>query len=281
MKVVFSPKVLEFDSPGHPESSRRIQLIYNKLSKFKKFQFVPPNKILEKDLLLVHDKSLIKAVKENSFFDADTPNIPNIYQYALTSVSCAVTASQIALTQNYAFSLSRPPGHHATKTRVGGFCYFNNIAIATARLLKQGKKVAILDIDVHHGNGTQDIFLGIDELIYCSLHQYPLYPQTGYNSVKNCYNYPLPAETGFTLYKKFLKEAILKIISFHPNIVGVSLGFDTYINDPLAMLKLEIDDYQKIGSMIKDLNLPTFFILEGGYSQDLGKLALSFFSDYL
>lgn len=281
MKVVYSPKCLEYYFPGHPESPERVKLIYEELKKDKRFEFIKPIPVTETDILTVHTKELLELVKLNTFFDPDTPNISSIYESALLSVEAAIKASEIAIKEGSAFSLSRPPGHHATKTRVGGFCYFNNIAVATAKLLKSGKRVAILDIDVHHGNGTQDIFLGNKDVLYCSLHQIPLYPGTGWQSENNCFNFPLSPGTTFAKYKKELEKALLEIQLFKPDIIGVSLGFDAYKEDPLANISLEIKDYIEVGKLIRQLNLRTFFVLEGGYSADIGNCAASFFKGFL
>jgi len=281
MKVVFNNKCLEYQSLGHPESPQRVKLIYEELKKDKQFEFVEPKEAKEEDLMLIHDGELIESVKNNKVMDPDTPNMENIYYYASLSAGSAIAAAELALKEKYAFSLARPPGHHATKSRAGGFCYFNSIAVAVAYLLKQAKKVAILDIDVHHGNGTQDIFLSRKNIIFCSLHQVPLYPGTGLTSEKNCYNFPLSAGSNFAIYKEKLDIAISKIIEFHPDIFAVSLGFDTYKLDPLANIKLEILDYFQIGRIIKSLKLRTFFVLEGGYSNGIGKCAKEFFNGFL
>ena len=137
-----------------------------------------------------------------------------------------------------AFSLMRPPGHHATRTRVMGFCYFNNIAIASARFLADhpSKRIAIVDIDCHHGNGTEDFALGRDRIFYASLHQSPLYPGTGLESPMNCLNFPLPPFTEETPYLAALETACERIREFNPDILGVSAGFDTYEEDPLTQM---------------------------------------------
>lgn len=271
MKVIYSPKSLKYSSAGHPESPERVKLIYQALKTDSRFEFVKAQKVSEKDLLLVHTPELIESVRKNSFWDADTPNIDGIYDYALQSVASAITTAKAAEKQMVAFSLSRPPGHHAGRNTLGGFCYFNNLAVAAAKLVKLGKRVAILDIDVHHGNGTQDIFLGKKNIIFCSIHQVPLYPGTGLISEKNCHNFPLQPETGFSKYKIELEKSLNLIQHFHADVLAVSAGFDTYKNDPLASLKLETADYYKIGQLIGKLNIPTFLILEGGYSRDIGK----------
>jgi len=278
MKVVYSKKSQEFYLPGHPESPQRIKLIYKELSKNNHYVFIEPKPSAEKDLQLAHSKKLIKAVQNNDFIDPDTPQLPNIFEYASLSASGAILASEIALKERLCFSLMRPPGHHAEKNKLGGFCYFNNIAVAVKKLVKKNLKVGILDIDAHHGNGTEDIVKGGKNLLFCSIHQSPLYPGTGLKSEKNCFNFPLAPSSKWPQYKLSLEKALSLLQKFKPDIIGVSLGFDTYKKDPLSNLELEIKDFFQIGKYIFNLNLPTFFVLEGGYSEDIGLCSQQFFS---
>jgi len=157
-----------------------------------------------------------------------------------------------------------------------GFCYLNNIAIAVMKQLKKKKRIAILDIDCHHGNGTEEIFAYHDRVLYCSLHQSPLYPGTGLSSHDNVFNFPLPPGTGGEEYLATLDQALERIGDFQPELLAVSAGFDTYQGDPLTALRLEIDDYYRIGRRIQALNLPAFSVLEGGYSSDLPKLVAAY-----
>ncbi len=170
----------------------------------------------------------------------------------------------------------RPPGHHAGKDELGGFCYFNNIAIAIKRALSGVKKAAILDLDGHHGNGTQDIFKSEKRVLYVSLHQSPLYPGTGLVSEDNCLNYPLKPGTNEEIYLPVLNEALEKIKDFNPQILGISLGLDSFRLDPLTGLNLGISTYRKIGEMISKLNIPDFAVLEGGYTSKLGECIYEF-----
>lgn len=281
MMVVFSPACLEYEHPGHPESPERVRLITQALGGDSRYTFVEPHKATVEDLFLVHHVELVEEVEQNTFREVDTPNFPNIMDAALLSVGAAVRAAEIAKEEDLAFSLSRPPGHHAGPNYLGGFCYFNNIAVASAKLLRQGKRVAILDIDVHHGNGTQDIFKGYEMVLYCSLHQIPLYPGTGWETEGNCYNFPLPPGTTAERYLLSLGVALEKTAQFQPDILAVSLGLDTYKGDPLAQMKIDIWDYRLIGEKIRGLGVPTFFVLEGGYSKEIGKCVLSFFDGVL
>ena len=268
MKIIFSKKCLEYESQGHPESPERLSSTYEYL-KEKDFSFVEPGVAKEEDLLLAHTKNLIERVKNLDFFDQDTPSIPGIFDHACLSAGGAINAMELCLKGESTLSLFRPPGHHAGRDFLGGFCYFNNIAVATQKASNFGKRVAILDIDCHHGNGTQDIFLGRKNILYVSLHQVPLYPGTGLKSKENCLNYPLKAQTTEEEYLDTLKTALSKIRDFLPDLLGVSAGFDTYQGDPLAGMGLEVASYAKIKELIVAINIPYFCVLEGGYSPEL------------
>ncbi|MCD6591327.1 MAG: histone deacetylase [Candidatus Aenigmarchaeota archaeon] len=267
LKIIFSRQCLEYDSPGHPESSERVRKVYEFLKMFKYFKFLEPKPCSRQDLLMVHSNTLVDTIKHGDFEDSETPNIPNIYYYARLSAGGAVLAMKTALNEGRAFSLMRPPGHHASQNKFEGFCYFNNIAIAVTKALTTVKKIAILDIDAHHGQGTQEIFMGDPHVIYVSLHQYGfIYPGTGRHSEKNAYNFPLPAGTDEKEYIEKLLVGIDKIREFDPDLIAVSAGFDTYEGDPLTSLNLKVKTYEKIGKIIAELDKPRFAVLEGGYS---------------
>ncbi len=265
MKLIWQPKCLEYGAPGHPESPERLVRAHEFLSDPKLgYEFVQAQLASEEDLLRVHTARHIEDVKKLRFYDPDSPRHPNIFEYALLSVGAAIQA----MTLN-GFSLMRPPGHHAARERVAGFCYFNNIAIAVRA---SARKTLIVDIDGHHGDGTQAIFLGDPQVIYLSLHSFPNYPGTGLRSEQNCYNYPLPFNCGNEVYLKTLNEALASVRLTGIEQVAVSAGFDTYYKDPLASLGLTTEGYHRIGERLKELGLPVFVVLEGGYhAEDLGK----------
>ncbi len=270
MKIVFSRKCLEYDSPGHPESSGRVRKTYEFLRKSKKFEFVKPEGCSRQDLLLVHSEKLIDKIKHGRFVNFETPPLPDIYSYAKLAAGGAVLAMDTALKEGRSFSLMRPPGHHAGKTKFGGFCYFNNIAVAVTKALKRVKKVGILDLDCHFGQGTQEIFLGNKGVLSVSLHQYGfIYPGGGKHSENNCINYPMDAGTDESEYLEKLETAIEKIKKFNPNLLAISAGFDTYKGDPLTNMNLEIESYSKITEIINEIEKPKFAVLEGGYSKKL------------
>jgi acetoin utilization deacetylase AcuC-like enzyme len=282
MRVVFSKKCLEYDAPGHPESSDRVRKTYEMLSEKKGFKFIAPESCPRQDLLLVHSPSLVNTIKHGKFFNPETPALPDIYKYAKLSAGGAVLAMEFALKGENAFSLMRPPGHHAGKATSEGFCYFNNVAIAAAKALKKVQKIAVLDIDCHFGQGTQEIFLGDKQIIYVSLHQYGalFYPGTGKHSEANCHNFPLESGTDETLYLQKLEVALDIIGKFKPGLLAVSAGFDTFRDDPLGGIKLEIESYSKIAKIISELNMPRFAVLEGGYSDRLAECVCSFLKNF-
>lgn len=259
-KIVFSEKCLEYGS-HHIESPERVRKAYQTLRE-RGYEFTEPKPAEEEDLLRVHDVSYLRLLKEGSIEDPDTPAYPNIYEYARLAAGGAVLAAEIN-----GFSLMRPPGHHAGRHGAAlgaytrGFCYINNIAVAVKHL---DRPTLILDIDGHHGNGTQEIMLGDPKVIYISLHRYPLYPGTGLYSEANCYNYLLDADCGEKIYITTLKKALEKVDMRRVEVVAVSAGFDTFTGD-LASLGLNEKSFEEIGKILASLNKPTFFVLEGGY----------------
>ncbi|MCM8818587.1 MAG: histone deacetylase [Candidatus Omnitrophica bacterium] len=266
IKFVYSEKFLKYKENLHPESPERVANLVNYLQKKGNFEFIEPDLCKEEDLYLVHTPELVKKVKENTFFDPDCPNIQNIFYYACLSCGSAIKASEISIEGGIGFSLGRPPGHHAGKNTLGGFCYFNNIAVAVKKLLLKNFKIAILDIDGHHGNGTEEIFNGEENVIYVSIHQFPAYPGTGRYSFGNCYNFPVPPFSNSKKYMEKFEEGVEIIRNFSPDILAVSCGFDAYIDDPLLDLSLKENDYYLMGKKIGSLCEKIFLILEGGYN---------------
>ena len=270
MKLFYSSQCINYSLPAHPESPDRIHSTFEYL-KEKGYLFDKPEPCSEEDILRVHSKTHLRGIQTETSSDYDTPAIPHIIDYARLAAGSAICASEIAQRGETGFSLMRPPGHHATRQRVMGFCYLNNMAIAVAKYISENpnKKAAILDIDCHHGNGSEDIFLGNPHILYISLHQSPLYPGTGLESRDNCINFPLPPGTEESIYLKTLTTACQKIAHFNPSLLGISVGFDTYRGDPLTQFGLDISSYSKIGEMIQGLKKPIFAVMEGGYSKDL------------
>lgn len=275
MKIIFSKKCLEYGEPGHPESPQRVELTHKHLKECG-YESLQPNLAKDEDILSVHTEGLLRTVKSGQIFDIDTPSLPHIFDYAKLSVGSAIDAAELALKGENAFSLMRPPGHHATKNSVGGFCYFNNIAIAVQKTLGSIDRVAIIDIDCHHGNGTEHIFLGNQKVLYLSLHQSPLYPGTGLRSEKNCLNFPLLPGTDEKEYLEKLNQGLENVAEFDPVLIGISAGFDTYKGDPITNLNLEVGSYRKIAKLINEIKKPLFIVLEGGYSKEMPECVYQF-----
>ncbi len=281
IKVITEINCGSFCAIGHPERPVRILKTIEKLKNQSHFEIVWENAqpIDESMLLKAHTKELIESVKySDTDFDDDTPFYPDIYKYAIISAGGAFAAAISAMNGDISFSLLRPPGHHSTKDKPMGFCYFNNIAIAAKYIAdEKGIKVAIFDFDVHHGNGTEDILLNQPLSAFYSVHEYPHYPGTGTAHVgSNCFNYPMPPSSPRIDYLKRLEEALNDLKKFNPSIIGVSAGFDAFIKDPLATQLLEVEDFYWLGRQLKKLGLPIFCVLEGGYSYELPDLIMAF-----
>lgn len=263
-KIIYSQRCLEYGGITIPENSQRI-LFAAQFLKNKGYDFIIPEPANESDILAIHNKQYIEAIKSSTTNDPDTPAYDNVYEYAKLAAGGAIAAAN-----TNGFSLMRPPGHHcgisgkAMGAFTRGFCYLNNIAVAVQAI---NKKTIIIDIDGHHGNGTQEIFSNNPKVAYLSLHRNNVFPQTGSSNCGNCYNYPLEADCGGILYlkalKKLLKEATRKIKT--AEVAAISAGFDTHTGD-IVSLGLREDDYFNIGKEIKKLSKPTFFVLEGGYN---------------
>jgi acetoin utilization deacetylase AcuC-like enzyme len=302
--VVFSPKYYQHN-PGrnHPESAKRLGAIVNelkrgRLSKSKNWQFVAPEKARIEDVELVHDIEYIKFVETlcrsgGGLLDLeDTMASPESFEVALYAVGGTLKAVNLVMEKKFenAFALVRPPGHHAEKFCAKGFCIFNNVAIAAEYLLKKFnlQKILILDIDAHHGNGTQETFYKNKKVLYISLHQDPrAFPGTGFideigegEGLGYNVNVPFPFRTGDQIYLKAMKEIVTPIISqYKPQFMLVSAGLDGHYTDPVASLSLSALCYQEIYKTLVNLaskicNGRLVSVLEGGYSiRFVGKIA--------
>jgi acetoin utilization deacetylase AcuC-like enzyme len=190
----------------------------------------------------------------------------------------ALTAQKIvAKGAPSAFALCRPPGHHAHDDLYGGYCFLNNAAIAAQAFRDGGaERAAILDVDFHHGNGTQDIFYARKDVLFCSLHGAPEYAYPYYLGYKDEVgegegeghnaNYPMPRGTAYDVWGQALEQACRKIKGFKPDVLVVSLGVDTFKDDPISFFKLTSEDFRTYGGRIARLKLPTLFVMEGGYA---------------
>ena len=271
---------------GHPEKIDRVRVI---LDNFKKLQnknliWKKPSKFDRSLLEITHNSDYIKFVEKSfpekglSFLDGDTivsPGSKDATSDAVGSIIAAIDGVQNKEFKN-AFCAVRPPGHHAEKNKAMGFCIFNNVAVGANYLINkyQLNKVAIIDFDVHHGNGTQDIFHDNEKVLYISTHQFPFYPGSGTEQEKgkynNIFNIPLPAGTTSEEYLNAYEFVLKKIEEFKPEFILLSAGFDAHKDDPLAQFQLESSDFYEITKRTLELsklhcNGKVVSILEGGY----------------
>jgi|TARA_Y100000389_G_scaffold34257_1_gene29124 acetoin utilization deacetylase AcuC-like enzyme len=272
--------------PGHPEQIARVSVIIENFKKLnnKHILWKKPSPISENIIKDTHDIDYINLVK-NSFpnkgfssLDGDTIISPGSKEATFDAAGSIITAIDGVQNKEFknAFCSVRPPGHHCNQNKAAGFCILNNIAIGAQYLLNKYKynKIAIIDFDVHHGNGTQDIFYENKNVLFISTHQYPYYPGTGSEQEKgkfnNIFNIPLPAGTNSDEYFNAFEFALKKLKEFKPEFVLISAGFDGHESDPLAQLKLKTEDFYNITKRIletskKYCNGKVVSILEGGY----------------
>ena len=281
MKIITDSRCTAYSSPAHPEKPARVSRTVERLKDQTEMpiSWAEPLPVDEAIIERAHSKEHIARVTAAAAdFDGDTPGYPDIFEHARRSVGGALQAMRSALKGELAFSLLRPPGHHATREHAMGFCYLNSIAIATLEAMASGtKKVAVFDFDVHHGNGTEAILLNRSGAAFFSIHQYPCYPGTGTSNVgDNCFNYPVAPATRREDYRKVLARALDELKNAKPALVAVSAGFDAYARDPIAQETLELEDFHWLGQSIRGLGIPAFSILEGGYSRDLPELILAY-----
>jgi acetoin utilization deacetylase AcuC-like enzyme len=281
-RVFYDARTGDYGASGHPEAPFRVLGTAKRLASAGHKLELPPVAAKDEDAALLHAPTHLKSIRKGDWLDADTPDYPRIADIAMISLSGALSAAESAVAGGPGFSLMRPPGHHAGKDRVAGFCYLNNIALACAKLQaeKKAERIAILDIDVHHGDGTESLVLNRDGIRFASLHQFPLYPGTGGESRGNCENVPLAEGTDEESYLSALEPVLQRLLDFKPDLLAVSAGFDTYKEDPIAGLKLDVKSYRRIGALLGSTKLKRFAVLEGGYAQDMPKLVESFLDGF-
>ena len=271
---------------GHPEKIDRVTAVIENFKKLdnKNLVWKKPSNFEQSILIKTHTKDYIKQVNLSfpqsglKFLDGDTvvsPGSKDATKDAVGSIISAIDGVEKKEFKN-AFCCVRPPGHHAEKEKAMGFCIFNNVAVGANYLIEKYKykKIAIIDFDVHHGNGTQDIFYNDKNVLYVSTHQYPYYPGSGsekengkYNNVLNI---PLEAGTTGNEYLNAYEKVLDKLKEFKPEFLLFSAGFDAHIDDPLAQLRLSSEDFYKITKRTLEVSKPfcngnIVSILEGGY----------------
>ena len=271
---------------GHPEKIDRVTAVIDNFKKLdnKNLIWKKPNKFENSFLIKTHTSNYIDQVNKSfpkkgyNFLDGDTIVSPGSKDASKDAVGSIITAIDGVQNKEFknAFCAVRPPGHHAEKEKAMGFCIYNNVAVGANYLIEKYKynKIAIIDFDVHHGNGTQDIFYDNEKVLFISTHQYPYYPGSGSEKEKgnfnNVLNIPLEAGTSAEKYLNAYENVLNKVREFKPEFLLFSAGFDAHIDDPLAQLQLSSEDFYKITKRTLEIsksfcNGNVVSILEGGY----------------
>jgi acetoin utilization deacetylase AcuC-like enzyme len=292
--VVYSEQFSKHDNYSHPENAQRLQIMMDEVKKsslYQKLEFVDPEIIPEESLHSVHSDEMIQRVKDTSnegggWLDMDTYVCAPSYETARLASGGLVKVTKDVLNgkADNAFALIRPPGHHATQNKSMGFCLFNNVAIAAEEIVKLGKKALIFDHDVHHGNGTQNIFYDRKNVLYQSFHLSPHYPGTGAieeiglgEGIGYNVNAPIPHGNGDKAVSTLLDEIFLPIMKqFNPDIVFFSVGYDSHHQDILGGLRLSTDFFREMIARYQEIQPKIVCTLEGGYNLSwIGKCLIS------
>ena len=291
---VYDPLFLEHNQPGHPESALRLEHTVEVLREsglLERLVHLPARPATAAELESVHTATHVARVREmaergGGYLDPDTYSNERSFDAACLAAGGVLAALEAVLagTVSNAFALVRPPGHHATASRAMGFCLFNNVAVAARQALTRlgSERVFIADFDVHHGNGTQDIFENDPNVLYFSTHQYPFYPGTGSWSetgrgagAGTVLDVPLPAGIGDEGYARVLEELVWPLARrFQPDLILVSAGYDAHWQDPLAMMRLSLTGYARIAAELVEMagelcQGRILLTLEGGYHLDV------------
>ncbi|KUK61200.1 MAG: Histone deacetylase superfamily [Methanoculleus marisnigri] len=287
--VIYGDVFTRHDMEAHPESGSRLRVALSGVPENVRWR--APVRATESDLERVHRPEYIRWVRElargTCFLDTNTYVTCHSFEAALYAAGSTFAAVERALDGEHLFALVRPPGHHAEPDRAMGFCIFNNAAVAAAKALESVDRVAILDWDLHHGNGTQTAFYGSDRVLYCSVHQENSFPKTGWldeigTSAGRGYTLNAPLAPGCTIadYQYVFDEVFIPALTrFRPDALIISAGQDALSDDEHGGMNLEPEDYGVLAGMLIDgTDLPLALTLEGGYGPSLGKAIGEIFS---
>ncbi len=285
MHVYNDPACAGYAAPGHPEAPFRVlrtaELLRERHPDWLAAQPLETLPATDEAILRAHSPAYLRRLVETpagGMFDPDTAVLPGIADHARRAAGAAMNIAERAWEGEKAFSLMRPPGHHATRDAIMGFCYLNSVAIAAlhAQAALGVGRVAVWDFDAHHGNGTEDILRGKEGMFYASVHQFPGYPGTGTDSFDNVRNDPVAPGTPAEQHLAVLEESWAAVLAFKPDLILVSAGFDAYAGDPLTDLRLRPKEFAAMGDWCRQAPWPVGAILEGGYSQELPVLVNTF-----
>lgn len=279
MIIFHDPRSAEYSRAGHVDRPARVvrsaQLLRHRHPEWEwREPVMADDQMLRRAHTPAHLESIRNACED---FDGDCPAYPDVAEHSARASGAAVGVSRAALDGEKAFSLMRPPGHHATPDRPMGFCYFNHIAIAALDALERGaRRVAIWDFDAHHGNGTEDIVAGNPRIAFASIHQFPGWPGTGTSSHDNIRNFPVAPMIGRATHMYAIEQALEWLVFFKPDLLLVSAGFDAFSDDPITQMTLEPEDFGTCGRWLRETGIASGAILEGGYSDALPDLIDNF-----
>jgi len=293
-QIIYTKEFNKHNNPGHPENARRLNVMIDELKKtsfYDELEIIKPETISDKALKEIHSKRMTQQIKdisqnENSWIDLDTYVCKGDYEIAKLAAGATLQACKNVLSgkAENSYALVRPPGHHATSERSMGFCLFNNAAIAANEITKMGKKVLIMDFDVHHGNGTQYIHYNRKDIMYQSMHLSPHYPGTGDISETGkdegegyTINAPMSYGNGNKSATKILDEIFLPVTKqFKPDLILFSAGYDSHHSDLLGGLRFTTDFYAKIIEKYQKIQPKIAITIEGGYNPEwIGKCLVS------
>ncbi len=284
--LLLNDRSVHHDLKGHPESELRMEQIRSSLQGNRRSLQASPAPM--DDLLRVHMPEYLSRLEDLSgrcrpggaaFLDSDTYVVADSWDAARYAAGAAIAAAGEALSGTPSFAVVRPPGHHAGPVYGMGFCLLNNAAVAAAWALRKVARVAIVDWDVHHGNGTQAIFYDTDRVLYCSVHRAPFYPGTGNREETGTgtgegytVNVPLPSRSGSDDYLRAFRDEIIPAVrSFDPDLILVSAGQDPLADDPLGGMNLEPGDFGVFMELVSSVaRTPPALVLEGGYGPSHG-----------